>query len=151
MASSAGLAPPAVALVPSVGQANARADGAPSGVIEQTTVEVTRPPTSKRTELLLALVALSMVGVVPQVEAPASQAQVAMTVTSQAQPNIAMVASEEAARSVPLMAQAMESEVGRTEEDMARGSPSIMGVVERTSRGSPLALVFGGQPLAHAW
>ena len=34
--------------------------------------------------------------------------------------------------------------VVRTEGDMAEGSPSIMAVVERTSGGSPLALMLGG-------
>ena len=77
MASSAGHAPPAVAPMPSVGQVDAGADRAPSGVAEQTTVEVTLPPTLERMELPPTLVVPSMVGA-------ASQAEVAMTVTSQA-------------------------------------------------------------------
>ena len=38
----------------------------------------------------------------------------------------------------------MESEAGQTEEDMAGGSPSIVAVVEWTSKGSPSAVVSGG-------
>ena len=73
VASSAGLALPAVAPMPSAGQIDAGADGAPLGVAEQTTVEVTPPPTSERTELSPALVAPSVVGAAPQVKAPTSQ------------------------------------------------------------------------------
>ena len=69
---SAGQAPPTVAPVPSVGQAGAGAEEAPSGVIEQTTVEVNPSPTLERTELPPALVAPPMVGAAPQVEAPVS-------------------------------------------------------------------------------
>ena len=142
-ASSAGQAPPAVAPVPSAGQADVGAEGAPSGVTEQMAAEVIPLPTSKRTELPLALVAPSMVGATPQVEAPMSQVEVAATVTSQAQPNAAMVVPEEAARSVPPAALAMAPEVGRTDGDMAGGSPGIMVVVERTSGGLPSALMSG--------
>ena len=59
-ASSAGQASPAVAPVPSVGQAGTGAKEAPLGVAEQMTTEVTPPPTLGRTELLSALVAPSM-------------------------------------------------------------------------------------------
>ena len=69
-ASSAGQAPPAVAPVPSVGQAGIRAEEAPSGVTEQTTAEVTPPPMLERTELPLVLVAPSVVGIVPQSRGP---------------------------------------------------------------------------------
>ena len=82
--SSAGQAPPAVAPVPFVGQAGTRAEEAPSGVAEQTTAEVTLLPTLERTEPPLALVVPFVVGAGPQAKAPASQAEVAATVTSQA-------------------------------------------------------------------
>ena len=52
--------------------------------------------------------------------------------------------SEGAAQSAPSTAQAMEPEVGRTEGDMVGGSSSTVAVVERTSGGSPLALMSGG-------
>ena len=130
--------------MPSMGQANAEVEEAPSGVAEQTAAEVIPPPMLERTELPLALVAPSVVGTTPQAEAPASQAEVAMTVTSQAQSYTAAVVPEEAARSVPPAALAMAPEVGRTDGDMARGSPGIVAVVERTSGGSPLALTSGG-------
>ena len=94
-ASSAGQAPPAVAPMPSAGQADAGADGAPSRVTEQMAAKVTPPPMSERTELPLELVAPSVVGAAPQVEAPTSQAQVTATVMSQAQPDAATVVSEE--------------------------------------------------------
>ena len=83
MASSADQALPALALVPSVGQADTGANRAPLGVAEQTTAEVTPPPVSERKEPPLTLVAPSVVGAAPQVEAPASQAEVVVTVTSQ--------------------------------------------------------------------
>ena len=67
-------APLMVAPMPSVGQAGAGAEEAPLGVAEQTTAEVTPPPTLERMELPPALVAPSVVGAAPQVEAPASQA-----------------------------------------------------------------------------
>ena len=44
---STGQASPAVMPVPSAGQADAGAGGAPSGVVEQTTAEVTPLPTSE--------------------------------------------------------------------------------------------------------
>ena len=91
---------PTVAPVPSTSQADARAGRASSGVIEQTTVEAILPPTSERTELPLAIVAPSVVGVVLQAEALASQAEVATTVISQAQPDATMVVSEGAAEKV---------------------------------------------------
>ena len=79
---SAGQAPSTVAPVPSVGQAGAGAEEAPSGVAEQTTTEVTPSPTLERTELSPVLVAPSVVGASPQVEASASQAEVATTAPS---------------------------------------------------------------------
>ena len=45
---------------------------------------------------------------------------------------------------MPPVAQATAPEAGRMEEDVAGGSPGVMVVVERTSRGSPLALMSGG-------
>ena len=68
--------------VPSTSQADAGADGAPLGVAEQIAAEVTPSPTLERTELPLALLAPSVVGAAPQAEAPASQVEVAATVTS---------------------------------------------------------------------
>ena len=52
--------------------------------------------------------------------------------------------SEGAAQSAPLEAQATEPEVGRTEGDTAGGSSGVVAVVERTSGGSPSALMSGG-------
>ena len=135
-----------MAPVPSVGQADTGADGAPLGVAEQTTAEVTPPPTLERTELSLALVAPSVVGAVSQAKAPVSQAEVAMTMTSQVQLDAAMVVSEGVALSMPPAAQAMAPEVGRTEEDTAGGFPGVVAVVERISWRSPLALMSGGSP-----
>ena len=68
--------------MPSVGQASVGAEEAPSGVIEQTTVEVTPPPMLERSELPPTLVAPSMVGAVPQAEASVSQVEVIAIVTS---------------------------------------------------------------------
>ena len=82
--SSAGLAPPVVAPVPSVGQAGARAEEAFLGVTEHMAAEVIPPPTSERTEPPLVLVVPSMVGAALQAKASASQAEVGTTVTSQA-------------------------------------------------------------------
>ena len=81
-ASLVGQVPPAVAPMPSAGQADARAEEAPSGVIEQTAMEVILPPTLERTELSLTLVVPFVVGAAPQAEALALQVEVAMTVTS---------------------------------------------------------------------
>ena len=67
-ASSVGQAPP----VPSAGQADAGAKGAPSEVAEQTVAEVIPLPMSELTELPLAFVAPSVVGAALQVEGPAS-------------------------------------------------------------------------------
>ena len=96
-ASLADQAPPVVAPVPSVGQTDARAEGAPLAVAEQPAMEVIPLPTLGRTELPLVLVAPFVVGAAPLVEAPPTQAEVATTVTSQAQPDIAVVVPEEAA------------------------------------------------------
>ena len=71
-----------VAPVPSAGQADAGAEGATVVVAEQMAAEVIPLPSSERIDMPLVFVAPSMVGVVPQVEASASQAEVAMTVTS---------------------------------------------------------------------
>ena len=125
-ASSASQALPAVVLMPSVGQADAGAEEAPSGVIEHMTTEVIPPPMSEWMELPLALVAPSVVGAAPQAEAPASQAEVAATVTSQAQPDTATVVSEGAARSVPPAAQATVPEAGRMEGDTAGGYRGVV-------------------------
>ena len=51
--------------------------------------------------------------------------------------------SEGAAQFMLPVAQAMALEVGRMEGDTAGGSPGIVAVVERTSGGSPLALIPG--------
>ena len=45
---------------------------------------------------------------------------------------------------MPPAAQVMPPDVGLTEGDMAKGSSGVVAVVERTSRGSPLALASGG-------
>ena len=90
------------------------------------------------------LVAPFVVGTTLQAEAPTSQAEVATTMTSLAQLDVATVVFEGAAQSVPPAAQAMAPEVGRTEGNMAGGSPSIVAMVERTSGESPLALMSGG-------
>ena len=66
-----------VASAPSVGQAGAGAEEAPSGVAEQMMMEVTPPPTLERT----GLPPMPVVGVASQVKAPASQAEVATTMT----------------------------------------------------------------------
>ena len=60
-------------------------------------MEVIPLPASERTELPLALVAATMVGATPLVDAPPMQKEVATTVTSQALPNVAMVAPEDTA------------------------------------------------------
>ena len=62
-ASSAGLAPLAVAPMPSVGQAVGEAEGAPLEVVEQLATEAISLPTSERTELPATLVASTTVGV----------------------------------------------------------------------------------------
>ena len=114
-----------VAPMPSVGQAGTGTEEAPSGVAEQTMAEVTALPILERTGLPPALEVPSVVGVAPQVKAPASQAEVVVTAPSQEQPDAATVVSEGAAQSVPPMAQATEPEVGRTKgvkgPNMARG------------------------------
>ena len=51
---------------------------------------------------------------------------------------------------MPPAAQTTAPEVGRIEEDTAGGSTGIVVVVERTSGGSPLALMSGGQLLTCA-
>ena len=62
--------------------------------------EVIPPPTSERLEAPLALVAPSVVGLVPQAEALSSQAVVAATMTSQVPLDATTVVSEGAAQSV---------------------------------------------------
>ena len=126
-----------VAPVPSASQADVRAEEASSRVTEHMAVEVIPPPTSERTEPPLALVAPSMVGAAPQAEAPASQMEVAMTVTSQGQLDAATMVSEGAMQSVPPMAQATAPEACQTEGDTAEGSLGIVAVVDRTSGGRP--------------
>ena len=81
--------------------------------------EVIPPPMLERMEPPLALVEPSLVGPALQVEAPASQAEVAATVTSQAPPDVAMVVSEGAAQFVLPAAQATAPEACQTEGDMA--------------------------------
>ena len=103
-ASSASQALPAVAPVPSAGQADAGAEGASSGVAEHTTIEVILPPMSERMEPPLMLVAPFVVGTTLQAEAPTSQAEVATTMTSQALPDAATVVSKGAVQSVLPMA-----------------------------------------------
>ena len=147
-ASPAGEVPLAVAPVPSVGQASVGAEGAPSEVVEQPVIEAIPLLMSERMELPLTLVAPTVVGATPPVEALPTQAEVGATATSQAQPDAATVMFAGAARSMPPVAQATAPEAGQTEGDMARGSPGIVAVVERTSGESPSALMSGGQPLA---
>ena len=74
---------PVVTPAPSVGQVGAGAEEAPSGVAEQTTAKVTPPPTLEWMGLPPVLVAPSVVGAAPQVEALASQVEVATTAPSQ--------------------------------------------------------------------
>ena len=103
-----------VAPVPLVGQADAGAEGAPSEVAEQSATEAIPLPTLERAELLLALVAPSVVGAAPPVEALLMQVEVAMTVTSQVQPDTAVVVFEDAARSTPPATQVTTPDVDRT-------------------------------------
>ena len=56
--------------MPSVGQTVAGAKGTPSEVTEQMAMEAIPLPTLERTELPLALVALTAVGVMPLVKVP---------------------------------------------------------------------------------
>ena len=116
----------------------------PSGFAEQMMAEVTTLPTLERMGLPPALVAPSVVGAMPQVEPPMSQVEAAVTAPGQGQPDTAMVASKGAVQSAPPTAQATEPEVGRTEGDTLEGSSGAVAVVERTSRGSSLALMSGG-------
>ena len=73
---------PVVAPAPLAGQAGVGAKEVSSKVAEHMAAEVIPPPMSERTEPPLALVVPSVVGAVPQAEAPASQVEVATTVTS---------------------------------------------------------------------
>ena len=57
------------------------------------------------------------------------------------QRDAAAVVPEEAAQSVPPAAQATALDAGWMEGDTAEGSLGIMAVVERTSGGSPSALM----------
>ena len=68
----------------SVGQADAEAEGVPSEVAEQPATEVILLPTVERTGLSLALVAPTVVGATPPIEALPTQTEVATIVTSQA-------------------------------------------------------------------
>ena len=103
-ASSASQAPPVVVPMPLAGQVDTGAEGAPSEVAEQLAMEVIPLLTSERAKLSLTLVAPSVVGVAPPVKAPLTQTEVAMIVTSQAQPDATTVVPEDAARSVPPVA-----------------------------------------------
>ena len=82
VALSDGQASPTVAPMLLVGQEDAGVGGVPLGVIKQTATNVILPPTSERMELPPTLVVTSVVGTAPQAEAPASQVEVATTVTS---------------------------------------------------------------------
>ena len=75
---------------------------------------------------------------------PEVQAEVTVTTTSPTPLDVATVASEGAAQSAPPAAQATVPEVGQMEEDTTGGSPGIVAVVERSSRGSHSALLSGG-------
>ena len=55
-----------------------------------------------------------------------------------------MVVPEDVARSVPSVAQVTVFDMGQMEGDTAEGSLGVVVEVERTSRGSPLALTSGG-------
>ena len=70
IASSAGQALPAMAHVPSVGQADTGAERMPLEVAEQPAREVILLPMLGRTELPLVLVAPTAAGMVPLVEVP---------------------------------------------------------------------------------
>ena len=85
-----------VVLVPSVGQTIIGAEGTPSEVTEQSATEVIPLSTSEQTELPLALMAPTIVGVTPPVEAPPTQMEVPATVVSQVEPNVATVVPEDA-------------------------------------------------------
>jgi len=72
------------------------------------------------------------------------QAEVVVTMASQAQPDAAAMVPEEVARSVPPAAQLTTPDEGWMEGGTAEGSVGVMAVVERTSGESPLALTSGG-------
>ena len=55
-----------------------------------------------------------------------------------------MAVPEVAAQSAPLVAQVMPPDVGRTEGDVAEGSPDVAAVVEWTGGESSLALTLWG-------
>lgn len=82
--SSTDHAPPMVASVPSVGQVGARADGTPSEVTEQPAMEVILLPTMGQMELSTALVAPTMVGATPLIEAPLMETEVVATMIGEA-------------------------------------------------------------------
>ena len=67
-----------------------------------------------------------------------------MTATSPAGSDTALVASEGVAQSTPPVVQAAVPGAGQMEEDMARGSPGVMAVVERTRRRSSPVLLSRG-------
>ena len=90
--------------MPLVGQASARAEEASLGVAEHIAAEVILTPTLELMEPPLTLVASSVVGMVPQAKALASQAEVATTVTSQTPPDTATVVSKGATQSMLLVA-----------------------------------------------
>ena len=75
-------------------------------------MEVIPLPTLGQTELPLVTVASTVVGATPPVEAPPTQAEVAVIVTSPAQPDAAVVVPEEVARSVPPSTQVTALDAG---------------------------------------
>ena len=76
--SSAGEALLMVAPVPSVGQAGTRARGTPLEIIEPPATEVIPLSTMGQPELPLVLVAPTVVGAIMPIEAPLTQAKVAV-------------------------------------------------------------------------
>ena len=106
-------------------------------------MEVILLPTMARTELLIVLVAPTVVCAMPPIEALPMQAEVVATAASLAQPDVVVVVTDEAAQSTPPVAQVTAPDMGRTEGDMAEGSPDVAAVVERTGGESSLALTLG--------
>ena len=83
-ASPVGQALPVAAPMPSAGQAGVGAQRIPSEVAEQPAMVVTPLPTTGRMELPTAIVAPTVAGATPSVEAPLMQAEVAATMIGQA-------------------------------------------------------------------
>ncbi|XP_066374608.1 uncharacterized protein [Miscanthus floridulus] len=163
VASLAGLAPPAVAPAPSVVTEQAAAEVTSPSALERTELPSVLVASSMVGVALQAEGPASPVEVAvtrPRQEQPdattvvsegaaestlpEAKAEVTTTTTSSALLDVATVVSEGAAQSAPPAAQAAAPEAGQTGEDAAGGSPGIVAVVERPSRGSPSALVLGG-------